>query len=80
MLEGVMPLRTPPMCTIYVRPLCHDFRLAGQLQRNQPSSIFLAVSSPQWPFTVKVDPLNLVDANLDVGKPLFFISYLTFHT
>jgi hypothetical protein len=75
-----MPLRTPPMCTICVRPLFRDFRLAGQLQCCQPSSIFLAMSSLQWPFTVKVDPLNLVDANLDVSKPLFFISYLTFHT
>jgi hypothetical protein len=75
-----MTLRTPPMCTICVWPSCCDFCLAGQLQRCQPSSIFSAVSSLQWPFTVKVDPLNLVDANLDVGKPLFFISYLTFHT
>jgi hypothetical protein len=50
------------------------FAFVGQLQCHQPSSTFSAVSSPQRPFTVKVDPLNLVDANLDVGKPLFFIS------
>jgi hypothetical protein len=96
MPESKMPLLTPLMCTICVQPLSRETCCAGELSWKldaiaEPRRPALTMSSspqlaeacqnaPQRPFTVKVDPLNLVDANLNVGKPLFFISYLTFQT